>query len=178
MLPKKNKVAILPTGDEIQSGIVADTNSPAIAELVTRIFPDLEPVILKAAADSEEDLESIFGRIIKEGYALCIPIGGSGGGRRFDPRLSKDCTHEVMESTLDRIAFREIYGSNGHLWSRLVVGQAGDTYFFNVPGPWAEAIPAAEAGLRWFAKEDSTDLDGWVETVAAAVRAQYPNQKE
>ncbi|MFP4380456.1 MAG: hypothetical protein ACLFUS_08135, partial [Candidatus Sumerlaeia bacterium] len=72
MLPKKNKVAILPTGDEIQSGIVADTNSPAIAELVTRISPDLEPVILKAAADSEEDLGSIFERITGEGYALCI----------------------------------------------------------------------------------------------------------
>jgi molybdopterin biosynthesis enzyme len=174
VIPPPLKTAIIPTGDEVARGIVADTNSPAIAALIREAFPDCATLCCPAVVDSESAIRDEAEKMIREGADLLIFIGGSGGGRRFDPRLARDCTHEALRTLADRSAVRDIYGSNGHLWARLVAGEKDGSLLFNVPGPYVEAVAAARAALGALATEAAPDLEELAETLARAVWEQYP----
>lgn len=167
-----NKVVIVPTGDEVYNGVVLDTNSPALMAMVLEKFPQaciqrITPVI--------DNLDAICQTIKRyETCDLIIVIGGSGGGKKFDADLAADETHIALDSMLTRKAVKEIYGFNGHLWSRLVVGCMRENCLVaNVPGPYTEAVAAGKALLEAIAA--GVDLTVIAEQVASAVLAQYPS---
>lgn len=167
-----NQVYILPTGNEILDGTVRDLDAPEIVSLVVRTFPQAEVTRVCPLVDTED---AIFRRIVEIAEKepdLIILIGGSGGGHRFSSSLGKDYTHTALTHYLDEYASHEIYGKNGHMWSKLVCGKKGKTIFINVPGPFVEAKAAAEAFLNAF--EENAGLEEAALAMANAVLAQYP----
>jgi len=163
---------ILPTGDEIKSGIVLDLDAPEIMCLIVRAFPQAEVTRLCPLLDIEDTIFQKISEVAEKQPDLIVLIGGSGGGHRFSKSLGKDFTHSALEKYLDECASHEIYGKNGHMWSKLVCGRKGNTTIINVPGPFDEAKAAFEAYLG--ALSQGKSLEDISLDMANAVLAQYP----
>lgn len=166
------KVYIIPTGDEILNGIVLDLDSSAIMEMTVRAYPEAEVTRLCPVVDIEDNIASKIVEIAQFEPSLIVLIGGSGGGHRFSSTLGKDFTHTALEKKLEVFASREIYGKNGHMWSKLVCGKIRDILIVNVPGPYIEAIASFEAFLGAYAKNKSIDEINFA--MAETVLKQYP----
>lgn len=164
------KAVVIPTGDEVKSGLVLDTNSPAIIGIILEKYP--LAVVVRAEPVNDEISEINRAISLYLDCDLIILIGGSGGGRLYDPSLAPDVTYTVMEKMLEDSAIKDIYGYNGHLWSRLVIGRLKNTVVANVPGPFVEAVAAARAIVGGLA--DGGNLRSVLGRVAQAVREQYP----
>lgn len=166
------KAMIIPTGDELNAGIVLDTDSPAIMQvllaangnaLITRTSPVL---------DRESAITDTIKKFSNEGYDLIVLIGGSGGGHRYSTTLGKDFTHSSLDSILSEKHEGELYGKNGHMWSKLVIGMLNDTLVFNVPGPYEEACATINAFKESYLK-DSDNLDAINNNMLTALKAKY-----
>ena len=164
---------ILPTGDEIRSGIVLDLDAPEIVRQIVKAFPQAEVTRLCPLLDVEDTIFNKIKEVAEEKQPdLIVLIGGRGGGHRFSKTLGKDFTHSALERYLDENASHEIYGKNGHMWSKLVCGKKGSTIIINVPGPYVEAQAACEAFLSAYTK--GLSLDEISLEMANAVLAKYP----
>jgi molybdopterin biosynthesis enzyme len=164
-----NKIVIIPTGNEVQDGIVVDTNSPAMMEIVLGQYP--RSTVLRVAPIGDNVGEIQHEILSYKDSDLVLVIGGSGGGRKFDPSLAVDATHEALENLLADVCIKEIYGCNGHLWSRLVIGKCGNALVANVPGPYREAVAATKALIESVSR--GLDLKKVSNAVTEAVVAQY-----
>jgi molybdopterin biosynthesis enzyme len=164
------KFVLIPTGDEVKAGLVLDTNSPALMELILERFPRALVIREEPVIDDLHEIRQAINRF--EDSDLILVIGGSGGGRRYDPALALDVTHTVLENLLENQETKEIYGYNGHLWSRLIIGKYNGVIVANVPGPMVEAVAAARVIIRGLAEGE--DLRQISVAVAEAVMKQYP----
>ena len=164
------QVTIIPTGDEVCQGLVIDTDSPAMMAAVLEHFPRCRVVRTAPVADIQPEIEQEILR--RPDSDLILIIGGSGGGRLYDPSLAADVTHQAVEQLLSDPAVQEIYGFNGHLWSRLVVGRLGNALVANVPGPHTEAVAATRALLAALAR--GKEPQQAAQAMAQAVLATYP----
>lgn len=167
-----NNVVIIPTGNEVLSGIVIDTNSPAIMQVILEKYPTCEVTRLKPIRDSEKEIIEVIDRCVSNKYDLVIIIGGSGGGHRFEPSLSEDYTHTAMLKFFNSYNAVEIYGKNGHLWSKIVCSTKESTKIINVPGPYVEAVSAAKALVECY-KDGVEDNSAICEKVSEAVISNY-----
>lgn len=167
-------LCLIPTGDEILDGTVSDTNSPALMTLTLERFPACRILRHQPVADEQTVLLQALDNSLEGRYHLTICIGGSGGGKRFIPTLSTDLTPDTMLSFLEQSLTRDIYGNNGHLWARIVAGTRGDALFFNVPGPYAEAVAGFKNALPLFESATPPPLEQLIEAVVSGVIAQYP----
>lgn len=163
---------IIPTGDEIRDGTVLDLDSPAIMEQMLRADPAAAVVRIAPVQDVEDAILHKIREIVELKPDLVVLIGGSGGGHRFVKSLGKDFTHTALERYLSEYAAHEIYGKNGHLWTRLLCGKKDNTVVLNVPGPFDEARAAFSAYLK--ASEEGKSLDDISRAMAQAVYEQYP----
>jgi molybdopterin biosynthesis enzyme MoaB len=167
-----DNVAIIPTGDEMVQGVVLDTNSPALMEIILEKYPRCCVTRTTPVGDDPLAIKKILNQHTDND--LMIFIGGSGGGKRYDSGLAADVTHVTLDSMLSVKVVKEIYGYNGHLWSRLVIGRLGrKTMVANVPGPFTEALAAGRALIEGIAERKS--LEAISEDMAFAVLSQYPN---
>ena len=169
-----SRICIVPTGDEIKNGVVKDLDSPEIMGLALAAFPRAQVVRVPPVVDVEEEILDVIGRMQRGGADLIVLIGGSGGGHRFSASLGKDYTHSALGRFLDDYASHEIYGKNGHMWSKLMAGKKGGAVLINVPGPYVEAKAAFEAFLRGF--RSGSGFREISRAMAEAVLAQYPDR--
>ena len=167
----KNAV-IIPTGDEIRNGIVLDTDSPAIMALIVRFYPEVSVLRTAPVSDAEESIQRLVESFDPDAPDLIVLIGGSGGGHRHSDTLGKDYTHSALEAILSPVCSSEIYGKNGHLWTRLLCGKRGACLVVNVPGPYVEACAATQALLEALSKGRSIyEIN---QDMSDAVFAQFP----
>lgn len=167
-----NKAIIIPTGDEILNGTVIDTNSPAIMAMILERFPHCEVTRVTPLADDENAIIKKIKGAIEQRADIVIIIGGSGGGHRFIPNASKDFTHSAIVRALPNCCYKELYGKNGHMWSKLIAAKVDNSLVINVPGPYVEAVAAAKAALDAISK-GITDPQTIVERTSMAVSQQY-----
>lgn len=164
------KVAIIPTGDEIRSGLVVDTNSPVIMAIILEKYPRANIERVVPVKDKTRDLyDQIYNR---RTFDLIVVIGGSGGGKKYDPNLAEDITHIVLDDILEKKHIKEIYGFNGHLWSRLVIGMLGNLLVFNVPGPMVEAEIVTKVAIESLSK--NLELADIANIMAKSLIEKYP----
>lgn len=170
-----NRAAIIPTGDEILSGVVTDTDSPAVMAVLLEAFPQCAVQCLPPVRDSEDAIADRIEHCIQAHFDLVILIGGSGGGSACAPSLAPDVTHSALERCLPERASRELYGKNGHLWAKLVAGRRCGTLVMNVPGPHVEAVAAVRSAAACLSTADAreADLETLIDEVANAVVREY-----
>lgn len=167
-----DSVYILPTGDEIKQGIVLDLDAPEIMAQTVKAYPEAMVTRLCPIVDVEDTILSKIRELSDKHPDLIVLIGGSGGGHRFSNTLGKDYTHSALERFLTEYSAHEIYGKNGHLWSKLICGRKDETTIINVPGPLTEARAAYAAFLK--AYEAGLSVNDISLAMAEAVYAQYP----
>jgi molybdopterin biosynthesis enzyme len=167
---------LLPTGDEIRNGTVLDTDSPSIMERILRAFPDAQVCRMPPQPDDAGVISEKIRELVLAQPDLIVLIGGSGGGHRYSSTLGKDFTHSALENRLSPVYSREIYGKNGHLWTKLVCGKWGNTLVVNVPGPYVEACAAAEALVETLCA--GKGLNEVNQAMAEAVLRQYPGAEK
>ena len=172
-----NKAIIIPTGDEILNGTVVDTNSPAIMALILERFPGCEVTRITPSVDNENTIITKLKNAIEQKADLIFIIGGSGGGHRFIPNAARDFTHTAILNMLPNARYKEIYGKNGHMWSKLIAAKEDNSLVVNVPGPYVEAVAAAKVALDLIS-EGETDPQIIVERTSEAVSRQYPSGEE
>lgn len=166
-----NSVEILPTGDELCSGVVLDTDSPMLIQQLLKLNNNC---MIRRNAVTQDTQGAITQRIrqcLLQEPDLIILIGGSGSGHLHSEVLGKDYTHAGMESLMDEYKATSLYGKNGHMWSRLVCGYIGKTLVMNVPGPYVEAQAAIEAFCEVW--ETEPELNALNSAMAAAVAKCY-----
>lgn len=169
-----NSVSIIPTGNEILNGIVIDTNSPAIMQIILDNYPACKITRLVPVMDKEVEIVNAIDRCVTDMDDLIIIIGGSGGGHRYVSTLSEDYTHSAMLKYLEKYSTREIYGKNGHLWSKIVCGRKKESLIINVPGPYIEATSAIKTLIK--SLMDNVDDENIIcEKVANTVLSNYPS---
>lgn len=169
------KAFIIPTGNEIKDGTVLDLDCPKIMQELVRINPEMVVTRLAPVVDVEQSIVETMQFCINNGAELIVLVGGSGGGHRFSSTLGKDFTHSAMELWLDSKCTHEIYGKNGHMWSKLVCGRKGECLVINVPGPLREAGAAIAAFARSI--KDSGNIQFINDAMSRAVFEQYPQDK-
>jgi len=166
---------IIPTGNEIKNGTVLDMDTPEIISQLLGSYPDVTVTRISPIIDEENAIINKIDEIVKLAPDLLILIGGSGGGHRFSKSLGKDFTHSALDKYLDNYASREIYGKNGHMWSKLICGEKNSTAIINVPGPYVEASAAFKAYLKAYGERKS--IDEICFEMADAVLKQFPKDK-
>jgi molybdopterin biosynthesis enzyme MoaB len=125
----------------------------------------------KPIKDSENEIAEVIQECAGK-YDLVIIIGGSGGGHRYVSSLSEDYTHTAILRSMNSYSAVEIYGKNGHLWSKIVCGGKDTTRIINVPGPYVEAVSAAKSLMGCYM--DGIEEDSAIcEKVSEAVISNY-----
>ena len=167
-----SKAIIIPTGDELAAGIVLDTDSPAVMGELLAINPSAFVARTSPVIDREESITETIKGFAAEGYDLIILLGGSGGGHRYSSTLGKDYTHTSLDSILEEIHEGALYGKNGHMWSKLVIGKLGKALVFNLPGPFEEASATIRAFRESYLKGED-DLEAINNSMLEALKAKY-----
>lgn len=166
------KAYILPTGNEILEGIVRDLDAPEIMRQIVAEWPEAEVTRVSPIIDEEDAIFKKICDAAETGADLIVLIGGSGGGHRFSNSLGRDFTHTALVRYLDEYSAREIYGKNGHMWSKLVCGKKHNALFINVPGPFQEAKAAMEACIAKM--HEGAGVEDISKAMAQAVFEKYP----
>lgn len=166
---------IIPTGNEIKDGTVLDLDSPKIMGELVKLNPEMMITRLAPVLDVEDNIVETLQGCLDNRADLIVLVGGSGGGHRFSETLGKDYTHSAMELWLDQKASHEIYGKNGHMWSKIICGKKGGCFVINVPGPIREAAAAIEAFVQ--SVRESQDIRYINKAMSEAVYRQYPQEK-
>jgi len=163
--------AIIPTGNELKEGIVLDTDSPMLIETLLSVNGNAQVTRLEPVVDVQS---LIIETILKESKKsdLIVLIGGSGGGHRYSPTLGKDFTHSSLEEILTNKFSQQMFGKNGHMWCKLIIGKIDNCLVINVPGPYEEAKAAIEAFKREYVK-DVNNLMGINKAMMEAVKEKY-----
>lgn len=167
-----SKAVIIPTGDELAEGIVLDTDSPAVMGQLLAVNPSAFVARTAPVIDKEENITNTIKGFAGEGYDLIILLGGSGGGHRYSSTLGKDYTHTSLDSILEDIHEGALYGKNGHMWSKLVIGRLGNAVVFNLPGPYEEACATIKAFKESYLKSEE-DLELINKNMLEALKAKY-----
>ncbi|MGD0631961.1 MAG: MogA/MoaB family molybdenum cofactor biosynthesis protein [Terracidiphilus sp.] len=126
--------AVLTISDRCSQGLLEDTAGPAVTALLRQEWKDAE-IFAGLLADDEEAIEATLTRLVEDGAALILTVGGTG----FGPR---DRTPEATRCVIDREApglaeaMRSLGAQrNPYAWlSRGVAGLKGTTLIVNLPG--------------------------------------------
>jgi molybdopterin adenylyltransferase len=125
---------VLTISDRCSQGLLEDTAGPAVVAVLKQEWKDAE-IFAGLLADDEEAIKATLKRLVDDGAALVLTVGGTG----FGPR---DCTPEATRRVLDREApglaeaMRSVGAQrNPYAWlSRGVAGLKGSTLIVNLPG--------------------------------------------
>jgi molybdenum cofactor synthesis domain-containing protein len=125
---------VLTISDRCSQGLLEDTAGPAVAALLKQEWKDAE-IFAGLLADDEAAIEATLKRLVDDGAALVLTVGGTGLGPR-------DRTPEATRRVIDREApglaeaMRSIGAQrNPYAWlSRGVAGLKGSTLIINLPG--------------------------------------------
>lgn len=128
----KKRILIYPSGAEVESGEIEDTNTPLLKDRLTQAGFEVD-----CGAVLKDDIDLFSGKLrqaLSEGYGVVITTGGVGAE-------NKDHSVEAIER-LDRNAatpyiakFEQNHGRHRKPGIRIGVGQVELTTFVALPGP-------------------------------------------
>ncbi|MDR7868650.1 MAG: molybdopterin-binding protein [Sporomusaceae bacterium] len=142
------RAIVFPSGAEVQSGLIEDTNTPYLLEELRREgFKAVRGEILP------DDLTVTTARLnsaVDEGYGLIVTTGGVGAE---DKDFNVEALSKVASKVWTPYIIRFTRGQGRHIKDgvRIGVGQIGLTTIVNLPGPHEEvqtAFPIMRSFIR------------------------------
>lgn len=169
---------IIPTGSEILQGVVTDTNTPEIFQLILQHYPAHKLCRFSPVPDLEDEIIAKIKKAVKEDYKIIILMGGSGGGKEYVDSFNPDQTHAAIINYIKEAEgeynYIEIYGSNNHLFSKIVFAKIKDTKIINIPGPYQEAVAATAEITKRIEDVKSYNYEVILNSIAESIINTFP----
>ncbi|MEW6622329.1 MAG: molybdopterin-binding protein [Bacillota bacterium] len=128
----KKRVIVFPTGSEVKKGMIKDTNTPLIRELLER-----EGFYVSTGDVIDDDSILIAGKIrraVNDGYGLIITTGGIGAEDK-DKTVEGVLKIDPQAATPYIVKFQKGTGRHEKDGVRIGVGQIDNTLIVALPGP-------------------------------------------
>jgi molybdenum cofactor synthesis domain-containing protein len=168
-LKLSKRVVVFSSGEEVLTGQIEDTNSPAIAKRL-----EAEGYIVKQGGCLIDDLEliesSLKDVIDNEGYRLVITTGGVGAEDK-DKTVEAIMNLDPKAVTPYICTFEKGTGRHVKDGVRIAVGRYSDALLIALPGPNDEVIMSLESivgGLK-----ANIDTHAMAETIAKTLRNKF-----
>lgn len=144
------RAIVFPTGFEVKGGMIEDTNTPMIAEMLGKEGYDVKrgPVL----DDDESVIASAIDEAVNDGYGLILTTGGVGAE-------AKDKTIEGVQKIDKDVAISYVLkyriGTGRHVKDgvRIAVGKSGISTIIALPGPNDEVKIALNTIIPNLSKE-------------------------
>ncbi len=173
---------LIPTGEEILSGMVTDTNSPEIMKKILERHPDHKVCRAFPCPDDKEKILSAINEGFSNNYDLIVVMGGSGGGKKYNESYNPDKSHSaIIDYTSENSGayhFIEIYGSNNHLFAKIVFSNLSEGKIINIPGPYQEAMAAIDVIINRLEQIISYDYSFILNKLAESILKTYPDKPQ
>jgi molybdenum cofactor synthesis domain-containing protein len=139
------RALIYATGFEVAEGMIEDTNSPFLMEVLAKNGYKTE--FGGVVEDSKGAIKLKLLEAIDRGFGLVITTGGVGAE---DKDFSVEALGAIDPTALTPYIVKFEKGTGRHLKDgvRIGIGQVGLTTIINLPGPHDEVVAAAEALQR------------------------------
>lgn len=166
------RAIVFPTGFELQQGLIKDTNTPYLKELLENA--GYKVTIGEVMADELPDIVEKLSDALNRGFGLIVTTGGVGAEDK-DHTVEGICAIDREAATPYIVKFTKGTGRHVKDGVRIGVGREGLSLMVSLPGPHDEVELAAPILLQ--------GLDeGWDKTVLAdrlaAVLAEKWRQKK
>lgn len=157
----RRRVIVFPTGSEVESGEIEDTNTPLIISKFTEAgFNVTKGEILK------DDITLFTARLrqaAEAGFGICITTGGVGvENKDFSVEAIEELDPDAAAPYIAR--FRQGHGRHSKDGIRIGVGQYGVTTFIALPGPNDEVSLVIDTVVKGM-------QEGWSKELLAAAIA-------
>lgn len=165
------RAIVFPTGFEVQQGLIEDTNTPYLKEMLEKV--GYRVTVGEIMADDLSDVVEKLSDALNRGFGLIVTSGGVGAEDK-DHTVEGICTIDRDAATPYVVKFTKGTGRHVKDGVRVGVGSEGLSLMVSLPGPHDEVeltAPVLLQGLQ----------EGWDKTVLAdrlaAVLAEKWRQK-
>jgi len=140
-------LAVVTISDRCSAGQQMDTTGPAVARLLTTLWPD-ETIGRGLVPDNAEAIATLLHELCHQEYELILTAGGTGLGPRD---VTPEATRRVIEREVPGLAeaMRSACApAYQFAWlSRAIAGLCGKTLIVNLPGSERGAVESLAAIL-------------------------------
>lgn len=142
------RAIVFPTGFELQEGLIEDTNTPYLKDLLEQ--EGYKVTVGRIMADDLSDIVDKLEDALNRGFGLIITTGGVGAEDK-DHSVEGICSIDREAATPYIVKFQKGTGRHVKDGVRIGVGTEGLSMMVSLPGPHDEvelAAPVLLAGLR------------------------------
>lgn len=140
-------IAVVTVSDRCAAGQQQDTTGPAVARLLSEIWPE-ETIGRGLVPDNEEAIVTLLHELCHQEYDLILTAGGTGlGPRDVTPEATRRLINREVPGLVE--AMRSVTAQqNRYAWlSRAVAGICGKTLIINLPGSERGALECLQVIL-------------------------------
>lgn len=139
------RAIVFPTGFELRQGLIQDTNTPYLKELLEQ--RGYTVTVGEIMEDDVEDVAAKLDDALSRGFGLMITTGGVGAEDK-DHSVEGICRMDPAAATPYIVKFQQGTGRHVKDGVRIGVGQEGPSRMVALPGPHDEVVCAAPVLLR------------------------------
>ena len=166
-----HRAIVFPTGFELQQGLIEDTNTPYLRDVLEKA--GYKVTVGEVIADDLSDVVEKLSDALNRGFGLIVTSGGVGAEDK-DHTVEGICAIDPQAATPSVVKFTKGTGRHVKDGVRIGVGSEGLSRMVSLPGPHDEVELAAPVLLQGLE-------EGWDKTVLAdrlaAVLAEKWRQK-
>ncbi|MDD3228898.1 molybdopterin-binding protein [Oscillibacter ruminantium] len=143
-----HRAIIFPTGFELQQGLIEDTNTPYLCELLEKA--GYKVTVGEIMSDDLQDISEKLSDALNRGFGLIVTTGGVGAEDK-DHSVEGICSIDVQTATPYIVKYEKGTGRHVKDGVRIGVGTEGLSMMVSLPGPHDEvelAAPVLLQGLR------------------------------
>lgn len=129
------RVKVIPTGNEVVTGVIQDTNSSLIKQEFEKLGYEVD--VSPSVEDDERAIANAIESAIYEGYGVIITTGGIGAEEK-DKTVEATKRIDPKATTPYIVHYKKGYGRHAKDGVRIGVGKVGEFLIINLPGPHEE----------------------------------------
>lgn len=152
-----HRAIVFPTGFELQQGLIEDTNTPYLRDVLEKA--GYKVTVGEVIADDLSDVVEKLSDALNRGFGLIVTSGGVGAEDK-DHTVEGICAIDPQAATPYVVKFTKGTGRHVKDGVRIGVGSEGLSLMVSLPGPHDEVELAAPVLLRGLE-------EGWDKTVLA-----------
>ena len=166
------RAIVFPTGFELEQGMICDTNSPYICEMLTE--HGYKARIGEVIPDDERVMALRLAQAVEEGFGLIITTGGVGAEDK-DHSVESILAIDPEAAVPYIVRFRQGTGRHVKDGVRIAAGQSGLSLLISLPGPHDEVELTMPVLLKLL--EENADKETIASALAGVLAAKWERGK-